>query len=239
MITLYAADTANSSKIFLALEELELPYVAVPVDIMAGGQFEPEFMRLNPNAKVPVIVDDEGPGHRPHTAFESGAILLYLAEKTGKLLPQDAAARSDVIQWLMLQMSGLGPMFGQFIHFSRFAPPGNDYALSRYHTQLRRILNVFDGRLRDSEWLGGPSYGIADIAAFPWARAAGAFLGAGVADDYANLMRWVERIAARPAVARADAAKAALAARLISPDEASPDAMDRLLGRGAYAGGRR
>ena len=235
MITVYVADTANSAKIMLALEELELAYKAIPINLLAGDQFDPAFVRLNPNAKVPVIVDDDGPDGQPHTAFESGAILIYLADKTGKLLPHSTTARNVTIQWLMLQMSSLGPMFGQFIHFARFAPPGNDYSLSRYRTQLRRILEVLEGRLRESEWLGGADYSIADIATFPWARSIGAFLGPEVENDYPKLMAWVGRIAARPAAVRADSAKAALASQLAPPAKMEPAAIDRLLGRGAFA----
>lgn len=233
MITLYAADTANSGKIFLALEELELPYEAIPVDLLAGGQFEPAFVSLNPNAKVPVILDPHGPGGRRHVAFESGAILLYLAEKSGRLLPSDPAERSEAIQWLMVQMSSLGPMMGQFIHFSRFAGPGNDYALARYRTQVVRVAEVVEARLGASEWIGGREYSVVDIANFPWLRALDQILDP--APHLPNVKAWLERVAARPAVKRADAAKAELAARLTAPEDAAPDAMDRLLGRGVYA----
>jgi GST-like protein len=125
MIDFYAMASPNVVKVYIALEEMGLPYTVHPVDVFGGAQFDAEFMRLNPSAKVPVIVDREGPGGKPYTVFESGAILLYLAEKTGMLLPKDAAARFDAIQWMMVQMTGLGPMFGQFVHFMRFAPAGN------------------------------------------------------------------------------------------------------------------
>lgn len=233
MITLYAADTANSGKIFLALEELELAYEATPIDILAGQQFEPAFVSLNPNGKVPVIVDHEGPGGRRHVAFESGAILLYLAEKTGQLLPQDLLARSEAIQWLMMQMSSVGPMMGQFIHFARFAGSGNDYALARYRTQVVRLAEILDRRLATSAWIGGEDFGVADIANFPWMRALDQILDP--APPFPNLQAWLGRMAARPAVARADAAKADLAARLTALDAAAPEALDRLLGRGAFA----
>jgi GST-like protein len=132
MIKLYGMGSPNVVKIFIALEELGLPYDVAPVDVFTGKQFDAEFLKLNPNAKVPVIVDSEGPGGKPYSCFESGAILLYLAEKTGKLLSKDMAAKYDAIQWLMTQMSTVGPMFGQFVHFIRFAPGGNDYSKSRY-----------------------------------------------------------------------------------------------------------
>jgi GST-like protein len=234
MITLYAAEPPNSMKVVLALEELELPYTVVPVDLMLGAQFEPAFLRLNPNAKVPVIIDDDALGGRPHTAFESGAILLYLADKTGRLIPQDPAGRSETVQWLMVQISTLGPMLGQFMHFARFAPPGNDYALARYRTQLRRVVDVFEARLAESEWIGGQAYGVADIAVFPSLRSLPIIFGPEVDKDYPKLLAWVGRIAARPAVGRADAVKAKLAGQQVTPDKMSPDMIDKVLGRGAY-----
>ena len=132
MITLYGMGSPNVVKVYIGLEELGLPYTVQPVDVFTGQQFDAAFLKVNPNAKVPVIVDPDGPGGKPYTLFESGAILLYLAEKTGKLLPQDRAAKYDAIQWLMTQMSTVGPMFGQYVHFLRFAPAGNDYSKSRY-----------------------------------------------------------------------------------------------------------
>src|SRR6204780_4082982 len=126
MIKLYGMGSPNVDKIFIALEELGLPYEVAPVDVFTGKQFDASFLKLNPNAKVPVIVDPDGPGGKPYTVFESGAILLYLAEKTGKLLPTDMAARYDVIQWMMVQMTGVGPMSGQLVHFTRCAPGGNE-----------------------------------------------------------------------------------------------------------------
>lgn len=177
MITFYAADTANTSKIFIALEELQLPYEVKPVDILAGQQFEPALTELNPNSKIPVIVDSEGPDGRPHTVFDSGAILLYLADRTGLLLSKEPVARSEAIQWLMMQMSIVGPMTGQLIHFARLAPPGNDYALARYRSQVHRFLDVLERRVQRSEWIGGSKYSIVDIANFPWVRPMKLFLG--------------------------------------------------------------
>jgi GST-like protein len=200
---------------------------------MAGAQFEPAFMRLNPNARVPVITDDDGPDGHPQTIFESGAILLYLADKTGRFLPH--GSRHDVIQWLMLQMSSIGPMFGQYMHFFRYAPPGNDYALSRYRTQVRRILDVLEGRLGEAEWLGGDAYSIADIATFPWVRPLSRVFGPGTDADYPRLMQWVARIAARPAAARAIAAAADIAVATTAPGNAAQETLDRVMGRGAYA----
>ncbi len=234
MIDFYAMGSPNVVKVYIALEEMALPYTVHPVDVFSGQQFDAEFMRLNPSAKVPVIVDQDGPGGKPYTVFESGAILLYLAEKTGMLLPKDPAARFDAIQWMMVQMTGLGPMFGQFVHFMRFAPAGNDYALSRYRTQVRRVLDVKEQRLAQVPYLGGAEYSIADAATFPWARNVEALLGVGRA-EYPNVTRWVDAVAARPAVVRALAAADAVRARTTAFDKAAPQVLDKVFGRGAFA----
>jgi GST-like protein len=234
MIDFYAMGSPNVVKVYIALEEMELPYTVHPVDVFGGAQFDAEFMRLNPSAKVPVIVDRDGPGGKPYTVFESGAILLYLAEKTGQLLSKDAAARFDAIQWMMVQMTGLGPMFGQFVHFMRFAPAGNDYALSRYRTQVRRVLDVKEQRLAQATYLGGAEYSIADVATFPWARNVEALLGVGKA-EYPNVTRWVEAIAKRPAVVRALAAADAVRGQTTPFDKSPPQTLDKVFGRGAFA----
>ena len=203
MIDFYALTSPNVQKVFLMLEEIELPYRVIPVDVWKGDQFKPEFVKLNPNAKIPVIVDNEGPGGKPYTCFESGAILMYLAEKAGKYLPKEMAARFDVIQWLMIQLTGIGPMSGQLVHFKRFAPAGNDYSVSRYQTEVRRLYDVMESRLGATAFLGGPDYSIADIATFPWARNHDAL---GVKwDDHPNCARWFGAIAERPAGKRARA----------------------------------
>jgi len=155
MIDLYALTSPNVQKIFIALEELELPYNTRLVDVWKAEQFTPEFAKINPNRKVPAIVDHDGPGGKPYTVIESGAILIYLAEKTGRFLPKDGAARYDVLQWLMLQMGSVGPMFGQHVHFNRFAPPGNDYGVSRYKTEVHRLYDLFEGRLSGQPFVGG------------------------------------------------------------------------------------
>jgi GST-like protein len=147
MIDLYGMGSPNVVKIFIALEEMGLPYKVIPVDVFGGAQFKAEFTHLNPSAKVPVIVDHDGPGGKPYTVFESGAILIYLAEKSGQFLSKDPVAKYDTLQWLMVQMTGVGPMFGQYVHFMRFAPKGNEYALDRYRTQARRVLDVLEQRL--------------------------------------------------------------------------------------------
>ena len=152
------------------LEEIELPYKIIPVDVWKGDNYLPEFRKINPNGKIPVIVDHEGPGGRPFTVIESGAILMYLADKTGRFLPKETAARYEVIQWLMIQLTGVGPMFGQLTHFKLFAPPGNDYSLSRYQTEVRRLYDVLEARLATTAYLGGADYSIADMATYPVGR---------------------------------------------------------------------
>ena len=235
MIDLYAMGSPNVVKIYIALEEMALPYIVHPVDVFGEGQFRPEFLRLNPLAKVPVITDHEGPNGKPYTLFESGAILLYLAEKAGQFLPKDPVERFDAIQWMMVQMTLVGPMFGQYVHFMRFAPKGNDYALDRYRTQVRRVLEVLEQRLGVVPFLGGASYSIADIATYPWARNVATFLGKPAENDYPRLMAWVATITARPAVARALAAVDDVRTKTTQFDKAGAEAMDRLFGRGRFA----
>jgi GSH-dependent disulfide-bond oxidoreductase len=235
MIDLYAMGSPNVVKIYIALEEMALPYTVHPVDVFGEAQFSPEFLRLNPNAKVPVIVDSEGPAGRPYTVFESGAILVYLADKTGQFLARDGAARYDALQWMMVQMTTVGPMFGQYVHFMRFAPKGNDYALDRYRTQARRVLEVVEGRLSSRPFLGGEHYSIADIATFPWARLVPTLIGQQVASSYPKVMAWVEGIGARPAVVRALAAVDDVRTKTTQFDGANAEAMDRLFGRGRHS----
>lgn len=234
MIDLYAMGSPNVVKIYVALEEMELPYRVIPVDVFAGKQFDPAFTKLSPTAKVPVIVDHEGPGGKPYTVFESGAILLYLADKTGRFLPNDPVAHYDAIQWMMVQMTGLGPMFGQYVHFMRFAPSGNHYALDRYRTQTKRVLDVLETRLQAAPCLGGSEYSIADMATFPWVRNLPSLLGEAAAAEYPKLMDWVALIAARPAVTRALAAADEVRNKVTGFDKARPDTLDRIFGRGAY-----
>jgi len=235
MIELYGMGSPNVVKIYIALEELGLPYTVHPLDVFSGKQFDPAFLKLNPMAKVPVITDSDGPGGKPCTLFESGAILLYLAEKTGKLLPKDGAAKYQAIEWMMVQMTTLGPMFGQHVHFMRFAPKGNEYSQSRYTTQVHRVLEVYEQRLGTTPWLGGAEYGIADIASYPWARNIPALLGAPAAEKYKNVMRWVATIDARPAVAKALAAVDDVRAKTTAFDKAEPDTLDKVFGRGRHA----
>ena len=235
MIDFYAMGSPNVVKIYIALEELGLPYTVHPVDVFTGKQFDPAFLKLNPMAKVPVITDSEGPGGKPCTLFESGAILLYLAEKTGQLLPTDVAAKYAAIEWMMVQMTTVGPMFGQAVHFIRFAPAGNDYAKSRYVTQVHRVFEAIDRRLGETAWLGGTDYGIADIATYPWARAMPVLLGADTAAKYQNVQRWVAVIDERPAVKRALAAVDDVRGKTTGFDKAQPAMLDKVFGRGQFA----
>ncbi len=230
MIDLYALTSPNVQKIFIALEELELPYNTKFIDVWKGEQFTPEFIKINPNSKIPAIVDHDGPGGKPYAVFESGAILLYLAEKTGKLLPKDPRKRFDAIQWLMIQLTGVGPTFGQWTHFTLFAPKDNEYSMSRYRTEMKRLYELLEKRLGEVPYLGGDEYSIADVATFPWTRNHDA-QGVKWADN-PNLARWFDAIAARPAVKRAlDKVAQIKSAR----DAATDENKDRLFGRGRYA----
>ncbi len=195
MINFYTWATPNGRKVSIMLEECALPYVVHPVDITRGEQFSAGFVAINPNSKIPAIVDDEG----PLTVFESGAILVYLAEKTGRFLPAAGPARYAVLQWLMFQMGGVGPMFGQTHHFLRFAPAPVPYAVERYRNETRRLYGVLDTRLGEVEFLGG-DYSIADMATFPWvARHDWQDIDL---DDFPNVRRWFDAVGKRPAVVR-------------------------------------
>lgn len=234
MITLYGMGSPNVVKVYIALEEVGLPYQVQPVDVFTGKQFDEAFVKLNPNAKVPVIVDPDGPGGKPYTCFESGAILLYLAEKAGKLLPKDPAAKYDAYQWLMTQMSTVGPMFGQMVHFVRFAPPGNDYSKSRYQTQAHRVTEVIDHRLASHDYLAG-EYSVADIATFPWLRNIPGLMGPDAMAKFPHVARWVKAIDERPAVKAALAKVDAVRAATTPFDKAEAATLDKIFGRGKYA----
>ena len=170
MIDLYTWPTPNGHKVHIMLEETGLDYEVIPVDIGQGDQFDPKFLRISPNNKMPAIVDRDGPGGEPYPMFESGAILMYLAEKTGRFMPQETAARYRVVQWLMFQMGHIGPMLGQAHHFRAYAPEQIPYAVERYTNEANRLYDVLDKRLGESAWLAGDAYSIADIAVFPWLR---------------------------------------------------------------------
>jgi GST-like protein len=197
MIDLYTWPTPNGQKVHIMLEEAELPYSVHPIDITEGAQFEPDFLAISPNNKIPAIVDDEGPTVEPYTVFESGAILLYLADKTSKMVPPDTAGRYEVIQWLMFQSSGIGPMFGQAQHFNRYAPENFSYVVDRYTKESYRLLNVMERRLDHMEYLAG-DYSIADIACFPWVRIH-KMMGLTL-QDYPRVTEWYGEILERPAV---------------------------------------
>jgi GST-like protein len=230
MIDLYALTSPNVVKVFLMLEECELPYKVIPVDVWKGDQFSAEFTKLNPNQKVPAIVDHEGPGGQPITIIESGAILQYLGEKTGKFIPKDPRARYEMLQWLMLQMASVGPMFGQHVHFSRFAPKGNDYGQARYRSEVIRLFDLCEQRLASHAFIGGNEYTIADMAFWPWLRNA-EFLGID-ATSRPHLTAWVKKIAEREPIKRALAKVGAITS---TRDSASDDNKDRFFGRGKYA----
>jgi len=201
MIDFYTFGTPNGRKVSVMLEELGLPYVTHVIDIRANAQFAPEFLAVNPNAKIPAIVDSEGPGGAPLSVFESGAILIYLAEKTqSALLPTEARARAEVFSWLMFQMAGVGPMCGQAHHFLHFAPEKIPYGIARYTAEAKRLYGVMDRRLEAVPFLGGADYSIADIATFPWVDRHD-FHEVDLA-DFPNVRRWHAALAARPAVAR-------------------------------------
>ncbi|QPF87229.1 glutathione S-transferase N-terminal domain-containing protein [Bradyrhizobium genosp. L] len=198
MIDLHFAPTPNGWKISIMLEECELPYTVVPVNITRGDQFSAEFRGLNPNGRIPVIVDSDPPEERaPVTIFESGAILLYLAEKTGRFMPRDLRGRYSVQQWLMWQMSALGPMLGQNGHFSLYAPTQIPYAIERYRNEAHRLYGVLDARLGETgAYVAGDDYSIADIACFPWVmthKAQGFSL-----DEFVHVRRWFGELRARP-----------------------------------------
>ena len=204
MITLYAFATPNCQKISIALEELGLAYEVKVIDIRKNEQNAPDFLKISPNNKVPAIVDHDGPGE-PLPLFESGAILTYLGEKTGRLLPPSGAARYRTLEWLHWQIGGLGPMFGQLGAFGVFMPEKLPAVIQRFRTEAERLLGVMERRLSESAYLGGGDYSIADIAAFPWANVARSLLAELLGDTVASkpaLRAWLDRIAARPAVLR-------------------------------------
>jgi len=200
MIEVWTWPTPNGHKIHIMLEECGLPYKVVPVNTRAGDQFKPEFLEISPNNRIPAIVDPDGPGGRRLTLFESGAILIYLGEKAGRLIPADPATRYTCLQWLMFQMANIGPMFGQLNHFRNYAKDRLDYPVERYSNETKRLMRVLQKRLNEAPWLAGDEYSIADVAAFPWVRGSDN-RGVPLA-DYPAVQRWVETIAARPAVQR-------------------------------------
>jgi GST-like protein len=200
MIDVYSWPTPNGHKVHIMLEECGLEYTVHPVNIGAGEQFEPSFLEISPNNRIPAIVDQDGPGGQPYSLFESGAILMYLAEKTGRFLPAATAPKYRVIEWVMFQMGNVGPMFGQANHFRSYAPEKVPYAINRYTNEVRRLYGVLNRRLGESRFLGGDVYTIADIMTFPWMRYPDR---RGVDEaEFPNVQRWRAEIEARPAVQR-------------------------------------
>jgi len=201
MIDLYSWSAPNGHKVHILVEELGIPYRMVPINITTGAQHEPGYRAINPNGKIPAIMDHAPlDGGAPITVFESGAILLYLAEKERQFIPQNTRQRSEVLQWLFWQVGGLGPMMGQAQHFYRYAPEQIPYGMARYQKETRRLLNVMNDRLQYVEYLGG-TYSIADMACFPWVRIH-KMTGVNL-DEFANVQAWYSRIRARPALDRA------------------------------------
>jgi len=199
MIDLYTWTTPNGRKVSIMLEEVALPYRVYPVNIGKGEQFAPEYVKVNPNGKIPSIVDPEGPDGKPIAMMESGAILIYLARKTGKLFPQADRAKYEVLQWLMFQMGGVGPIFGQVHHFLRAAREQVPYAIERYTRETRRLYGVLNDRLKDREFLAD-GYSVADIATYPWV--ARYEWHKTDLNDFPHVKRWFDAISARPAVQR-------------------------------------
>lgn len=199
MIDLYTWTTPNGRKVSILLEELGLPYRVHPIDIGKGDQFKPEYVAINPNSKIPAIDDPDGPGGVPIRMMESGAILIYLADKMGKFLPLSGAARYAVLEWLMFQMGGVGPMFGQVHHFLRAAKEPVPYAIERYTRETKRLYGVLNARLKDSSYLAG-DYSVADIATYPWV-ARYEWHRVDLA-QFPNVKRWYDAVGGRPAVVR-------------------------------------
>jgi GST-like protein len=201
MIDLYTWPTPNGHKIHIMLEECGLPYKVHAVNIGTGDQFKPKFLKISPNNKIPALVDSDGPDGKPIALFESGAILLYLASKTGLFLPKTDRAKFDVLQWLMFQMGGVGPMLGQAHHFRIYAPEKIEYGINRYTNEANRLYGVMNKQLQSHDWIAGDEYSVADMAIFPWLRS---WQNQGIDwADYPQLKVWFDRIAARPAVQKA------------------------------------
>lgn len=223
MIDLYTWGTPNGQKVSIMLEEVQLPYRVIPVNIARGAQFAPEFLRISPNNKIPAIVDSDGPGGRSVELFESGAILVYLAEKSGKLLPKEPLLRYEALAWLFFQVGHVGPMFGQAHHFASYATERIPYAIDRYTNEVKRLYHVLEERLARVEYLAG-EYSIADIANFTWTRWPQHY-GLEPEQDVPNLARWLRAIGAR------DAVKAGLEVPKVAPTPMDEHAREVLFGR--------
>lgn len=233
-IELFGMSSPNVVKVLIMLEETGLAYQFRYVEVVKGEQFAESFRALNPNSKVPVIVDSDGPEGTPFTIFESGAILMYLAEKTGRFWPTRPTARSRVAQWLMLQMGGIGPTFGQTIHFCRLEPNASEYASSRFKTEAHRLEGVLEDQLAKNDYLAGSEYSIADMAVFPWIRTMRTF--SLTRSDTQRTNRWYSSIETRPAVKRAlEATQDLRKLDRSSMTSATQDQKDRYYGRGKWA----
>ena len=230
MIELYTWPTPNGHKVHIMLEETGTPYHVIPVDIGAGDQFKPEFLKISPNNKMPAMVDTDGPGGKPISMFESGAMLIYLASKTGRFLPADLRDRWSTLQWLMFQMGGVGPMLGQAHHFLGYAPEKIPYAMNRYKNEANRLYGVIDRRLRESKYIACNEYTIADMAIVPWLRYPDR-QGVEI-DEYPVLKKWRDAILERPAVHKA---MQVLADRRRPPNEMSKEQKENLFGAAQYA----
>lgn len=218
MIDVYYWPTPNGKKVTIFLEETGLRYKVVPINIRKGEQFEPAFLKISPNNRMPAIIDHEGPGGQPYSMFESGAILLYLAEKTGKFMPSEMRARYDVVQWLMFQMASVGPMMGQAGHFRHAAPEKIPYAIDRYTNESRRLFSVLDKRLGEVPYVAG-DYSIADMAIYPWVVAVER--EPEQLETRPNLKRWLSATGARPAVKRGMAVMADIPVQPLTEQERS------------------
>jgi len=221
MIELYSTPTPNGQKVMIMLEETGLAWKHIDVNIRTGDQFSAEHLKRSPNNKIPAIVDTDGPGGGPYTMMESGAILIYLAEKTGKFLPKDPRKRYDTLQWLIFQMAHVGPMFGQAGHFNNQAKgPELQYARDRYNNEVKLLYKVLDNRLRECAWIAGDEYTIADMAIYPWCKG---YADRGVSKaEHPNFMRWLEAMEARPAVQRNNKMTTEIRARMNKAAEGKP-----------------
>ena len=230
MIELYTWPTPNGHKVHIMLEETGTPYHVIPVDIGAGDQFKPEFLKISPNNKMPAMVDSDGPGGKPISIFESGAMLVYLASKTGRFLPKDLRDKWSTLQWLMFQMGGVGPLLGQAHHFLSYAPEKIPYAMNRYSNEANRLYGVIDRRLRVSKYVACGQYTIADMAIVPWLRFPER-QGVEI-EKYPSLKKWRDAILARPAVQKA---MRVLAERRKPLNEITQAQKDNLFGTAQYA----
>lgn len=230
MIELYTWPTPNGHKVHIMLEETGTPYHVIPVDIGAGDQFKPEFLKISPNNKMPAMVDSDGPGGKPISIFESGAMLVYLASKTGRFLPKDLRDKWSTLQWLMFQMGGVGPLLGQAHHFLSYAPEKIPYAMNRYSNEANRLYGVIDRRLRVSKYVACGQYTIADMAIVPWLRFPER-QGVEI-EKYPSLKKWRDAILARPAVQKA---MRVLAERRKPLNEITQAQKDNLFGAAQYA----